>query len=187
MQRHVNPPILPVAGVEPATLGGFTVVRVRSKKGQSFVELGAVLIVAVPVMLLLADCAFIIIGAATNDAVCRDVARAAASGPPGLLTEGDNRSVGIGAAPYDRAQAVLKHVWITNMPMKVRDTVEIVETITDAPPATIGGAVTGDVSVQTTIDVYPSFLVKSVVGTNTLAFSSRHTVPYTYVVPKPAS
>lgn len=162
-------------------------VKCRSRKGQSFIELGLVLSVAVPIMLLLVDSAFIMIGAATNDSVCRDVARAAASGPPSELTEGDNRSVGIGTAPYDRAQAVLKHVWITNLPMKVRDSVEIVESISDVPPATMGGAVGGEVTVKTTIDVYPCFLVKAFVGSDSLPFSSRHTVSYTYVVPKPAT
>jgi hypothetical protein len=159
----------------------------RTSKGQSLVELGALLIVAIPVLLLLIDCSFVVIGAATNDAICRDVTRAAASGPPGLLEIGDERTVGAGGAPYQRAVAVIKHVWITNMPMKVRDNVKVSETVTDVPPDTMGGAITGSVSVETTVDIYPSFLIKGLVGSDSIVLSSRHTVPYTYVMPRPAS
>jgi hypothetical protein len=155
----------------------------RTSKGQSLIELGALLIVAIPVILLLIDCSFVVIGAATNDAICRDVTRAAASGPPGLLEIGAERTVGSGGAPYQR----IKHLWITNMPMKVRETVKVFETLTDVPPDTIGGAITGSVSVETTVDIYPSFLIKGLVGSDSIVLSSRHTVPYTYVMPRPAS
>jgi len=164
--------------------------RVRAGRpagGQSIIELGVVLIVAVPAILLLVDCAFLVIGAATNDAVCRDVARAASSGPPGLLEVGEGRSVSAGGAPYQRALAVLNQVWITNMPMKVRDTVSISETITDVPPETTGGAISGSVTVETTIDVFPVFLAGGVVASGSIPMTSRHTVPYTYVAPRPAS
>jgi hypothetical protein len=71
--------------------------------------------------------------------------------------------------------------------MKVRDTVKVFETLTDVPPDTIGGAITGSVSVETTVDIYPAFLIKGLVGSASIPLSSSHTVPYTYVVPRPAS
>lgn len=143
------------------------------RNGQALAELCAALIVVVPVMLILLDCVFVFIGASLNDFVCRDAARAAASGPPSVLTPG---------APNQRAVTVIKHVYYSGLPMKVREAVNVVETVNDVPPKSQGGGVDGEVTVGTTIDIYPPFQV-SWINSGKVVLKSRHTVPITYVRP----
>lgn len=158
----------------------------RAKAGQGAVELVGALVCLVPVALVLVDLGVVAIGAGINDAVCRDAARAAAAGPPSELTVGDNRNLGNSASPYQRAVSVIKKLYNTSVPAKVRDQIEAVETVKDVPPAPTGGAIDGEVSVITTIDVYPPFIVGKVVGDGKIALSSKHSVPITYVVPNTA-
>ena len=158
--------------------------RLRRSNGQSLLELSVGLTVAVPIMLLLIDCAMIALGAGTNDAVCRDAARAAASGPPGQLIASANRTVPGAEPPNQRAVAVIKRVYQSNLPMKLRETVNVVESVNGpVPAAPLGGPVSGKVAVQTTVDIYPPFLVGAYLGAGGLEFKSRHSYPYTYVVP----
>ncbi len=145
----------------------------------------AILVLLVPVALLIIDCVVLAIGASQNDSVCRDAARAAASGPPGDMSTGNNRSVASGSPPYKRAQSVIKRVWNSGVPAKVRDELTVLETIRDVPPPELGGPVDGEVSVLTVVDVYPPFIVSAFVGPAGMSFRSRHSVPYTYVAPRP--
>ena len=155
----------------------------RQRQGQSLLELAASLMVVVPVILVLIDCAFLALGAGTNDAVCRDAARAAAGGPPGLLAAG-SRTVGTGAPPNKRAVGIIKRVYQSNLPLKLRESAEVQEKIeSPVPAAPHGGPVIGEVAVETTLDVYPPFLVRALVGSQSFAFKSRHSYPYTYVMP----
>ncbi|HIA50965.1 MAG TPA: hypothetical protein EYN91_02610 [Candidatus Melainabacteria bacterium] len=156
--------------------------RKRHREGQGLVEVVGVLICVVPAVLLVIDLGMIAIGAGLNDQACRDAARAAASGPPSDLTKGENRQVGAGTAPYDRAEAVVKKIYSTRLPMKVREKIETVETVRDIP-TDIGGAVDGEISVKTTIDIFPPFLAGAIVGNQGYTLNSTHTVPITYVVP----
>lgn len=145
----------------------------RRNKGQSLVELGTALIIIIPLVLALLNGAFVFLGATLNDSVCRDAARAAASGPPSRISPG---------VPRERAKSVIKRVYQSGLPMKVRETIEISETILDVPPDSTGGAVDGQVTVGTTIDVYPLYTLW---GAGPLTMKAKHTVPITYV--KPAS
>lgn len=154
----------------------------RYRKGQGLVEVVGILICLVPAVLLVIDLGMIAVGAGLNDQACRDAARAAASGPPSDLSKGDNRNVGAGTAPYDRAAAVVEKIYSTRLPMKVRAAIEAVETVRDVP-TDAGGAVDGEVSVKTTIDIYPPFLAGAVVGNQGVSLICTHTVPITYVVP----
>lgn len=155
----------------------------RKSSGSSIIEMVAVVVLLVPFILALIDCGMIVIGVAINDSVCRDAARAAASGPPGDATVGDNRSVGPGKKPHDRAIAVIKRIYDTKLPMKVRETIKATESVRVVPPPMVGGAIDGDVSVTTTIDVYPPFVVGAIVGPGGIPLESKHNVPFTYVVP----
>lgn len=155
----------------------------RTKSGQGSVELVGVLVCLIPVGLFLIDLGVVAIGAGLNDAVCRDAARAAASGPPSELTVADNRLVAPGQAPYLRAQSVIKKVYATSMPAKMRDNIEAIETVRDVPPAETGGAIDGEVSVKTIIDIYPPFIVGKIVGDGGVTLTSKHSVPITYVMP----
>ena len=155
----------------------------KKGSGQGLVEVVTTLALLTPVVLILIDCVFIGIGCAINDSVCRDAARAAASGPPGFSGISTNRTVAPGESPYRRAMAVTKKVYDTRLPMKVKETLTVVESVADVPPATMGGAVDGMVSVETVIDIYPPFLVGTVVGESGISLKTKHQVPITYVLP----
>ncbi len=144
------------------------------RKGQSLVELAAILLTVIPVLLILIDCLFILIGASLNDSICRDAARAAAAGPPSV--------VDAIATPQKRALTVIDHVYYSNMPMKVRDIVSIKENVRTLPPDSQGGYVDGEITIGTTIDIYPPF-VPGNLGSSQIVLKSQHTVPITYVLP----
>ncbi|HNG17580.1 MAG TPA: hypothetical protein PLI59_00280, partial [Candidatus Obscuribacter sp.] len=85
--------------------------------------------------------------------------------------------------PHERAMSVIKRLYATNVPAKLRDTIEAEESVRDIPPAPTGGAVDGEVSIKTTIDIYPPFIVGAVVGNSGVSLSSKHSVAITYVMP----
>lgn len=143
------------------------------RNGQSLVEVCGALIVFIPLLLFLIDGLFIFLGASMNDSICRDAARAAASGPPSR--------VDAIATPKGRALTVINHVYFSALPMKVRDTVDVKENVRDIPPNSQGGFVDGEVTVGTTIDIYPPFSLGS--GSTQIVLKSQHTVPFTYVMP----
>lgn len=154
----------------------------RRRAGQSLTELAAALVFMTPIILAAIDGLTILMGAALNDSTCRDAARAAASGPPGDQAVG-TRSVASDKTPYRRASAVIKNVYNTNLPMKIRDSLQVSETVIDFPPAAMGGgSLDGEVSVQTVIDIYPPFLIKALVGPEGISLKTKHIVPYTYTI-----
>lgn len=158
--------------------------KLRGKRGQSLAELAAGLMIFVPIVLLLADCAVIAIGVSTNDAACRDAARAASSGPPGEMLPGTNRNVGAGQAPYKRAVSVIKDVYAAGGFVSISTTVNIKESVRlPIPQAPRGGPVLGEVSVETTAQIAPPFLVRAVVHDGTLEFKNTRRFPYTYILP----
>ncbi len=142
--------------------------RPNRKSGQGLAELCASMVMIVPLLLAAIDCSYICIGASMNDLACRDAARAAAAGLP--------------AASEERAATVIKRIYYFNLPMKVRDTIKVDEKVTDVPPKSMGGAVEGTVAVETTIDIYPPFVVKFL-GSGKVALNSRHSMPITYMMP----
>lgn len=151
------------------------------------VELMAILLIAIPLVLVLFDSAVIMMAVATNDAACRDAARAASSGPPGLLAAG-SRSVAPGGAPSKRASTVLKRIYAPSGYLKILEEANVKETIkSPVPDATTGGAVIGEVTVRTTADVYPPFLIGHVVGELPIKVQKEETYNYTYVVPVPVA
>jgi hypothetical protein len=156
--------------------------RNGSAKGQSCVELAAALMVIVPMLLVVIDAGIVAIGAQINEVVCRDAARAAASAEPSQLSRGTNRTLTTGRS-YERAVTVIKRVYYSSLPMKVRDKVKITETVRDVPSASMGGGVDGEIKVGTVIDIYPPFTL-GVASRVTL--EANHVVPITYVL-RPSS
>lgn len=155
----------------------------RSEKGQSLAELGAGMMVFVPIILLLIDCAIIMIGVSTNEALCRDAARAASSGPPGILVSG-NHAVSTGGLPYKRALAVVKDIYKLGGMVKVKETLQVKEDLREPLPQNPqGGPVIGQVTVETTVDVSPPFLIRIFVENGIYEFKNTQSYPYTYVMP----
>lgn len=152
----------------------------RKTRGQGVAELVGALVLLVPIVLTAIDLGILAIGAAINDSICRDAARAAASGPPSEFSLGDSRNLTPDKAPYQRALSVATKLYSTNFPAKIRNTLVAVETVRDIPPNSTGGAIDGDVAITTTIDIYPPFLVGAIMGG--VSLSSSHKVPITYVM-----
>jgi hypothetical protein len=158
-----------------------------SFRGQSLIELVAGALIAVPMLLGLMDCGVILIGVGANDLACRDAARAAASGPPGLLAPG-TRTVSGAGAPVTRAKQVLNRIYNLGIPVKLRDDLLSVRENIWAPVPSVpeGGSINGTVDISSTIDIYPPFIVGFVTH-GSVSMHSRHSFPYTYVVPATTS
>lgn len=156
----------------------------RLQDGHSMIELVAALIVFIPVFLAVADLVFIGIGASVNDSVCRLAAEAAAAGPPSTSNAPSTRQLSAGQSGYDIAVSVIKVHQPTKLPAQVSDKPTVSEQLTDVPPPQQGGAVDGEVSVTTTVVVTPPFIIGAFAGKDGLSLSSKHVVPFTYVVPR---
>ncbi len=151
--------------------------RHASQRGQSLVELGVGLLVMLPLLLFMLNCLYVAIGASLNDFVCRDAARAAACGAPSRMQTGTNRKVTRGG-PKDRVLAIIKKVYNAGLPMKVREDVTVTETVRDVPPESDGGAIDGEVTVTTTIDIFPPVVVQGM--NSNVVLKSKHSMPITY-------
>jgi Flp pilus assembly protein TadG len=156
----------------------------RKGLGTSLVEFSVVLIVTVPVVLSVIDLGYIALGAQLNDTVARDAARAAAEGPPAGVNGETNKALKASDQPYQRAENVVENFYCTNVPAKIRDTLAVTESLVDVPPNTDGGAVDGTIAVETTVDIYPPFLIGGILEGHKITLAARHNIPYTYVVPK---
>lgn len=152
------------------------------EKPTNHVSTHAGLIVGVPLILSCIDMGFIAAGATINDQVCRDAARAAASGPPSQEFPATMRKVQPNQSPFLRALSVIKSHNPSDFPAKVQETPDVTKNVIDVPPAEVGGAVDGDVIVKTTVRIDPPFILHTLCP-NGFDLSSKHLVPFTYVVP----
>lgn len=148
--------------------------RLRRNKAQSFMELVAGLAILIPIVLILIDIGTIMIGVNMNDSVCREAARAASIGPPDQIQSGE---------PKKRAELVVaKHIGAGAV--KMVPTVVMTESLNPPlPQAPYGGPVDGEVTIETTCNVFPPFLVSAVVGPGGVQFRARQTFPYTWIMP----
>ncbi len=156
---------------------------VRRGVGQSTVEILCGFVIFVPLILLAIDMVTVYTGYSLNSRICRDAARAASSGPPNALSAG---------SPKQRADEVIRDVYneATVKKYNVLGTVRlhpdciVFDQLTGpVPDKTLGGPIDGLVTVETTVDVIPPFLIKQFVGPNGIPMSARQTFPYTYIVP----
>lgn len=150
--------------------------QARSKsRGVSQVELACGLIFIIPVVLTCFDIGTLIVGVSLNNSVCRDAARAASTGAPDAIDHG---------RPQARAEAVVKRVYKTEGAVRLRPQVQFSETVREPKPKPpFGGPVDGEVTITTTVDIYPPFLVSAIVGAGGMPFSTSQTFPYTWVMP----
>ncbi|MBX9694751.1 MAG: hypothetical protein K2Z81_20355 [Cyanobacteria bacterium] len=153
--------------------------RTRSQ-GQCIAELSAALILLVPILLAVVDLGFIALGSTMGDTVCRDAARAAASGPPSSEVKAKGRKVTRSGSPFQRARSVIRKHMPTDMPIMIDDQPEVTESVLDVPPEDVGGAIDGEVSVKTSVYVLPIFIVRFACPEG-VTLESKHTVPFTYV------
>jgi hypothetical protein len=148
---------------------------IKTTKAQSTIELVAGLMILIPIVLSLIDIAVFVMGVSLNDSVCRDATRAAASGPPDKIAHGQ---------PKQRAEMVVKRSYKTEGAIRLSPDVDIRENIREPLPSEpYGGPVDGEVTVSTTVNVHPPFLVSVFCGSSGITFKSEQTFPYTWVMP----
>jgi hypothetical protein len=155
----------------------------RGSAGQSLTETVCGLVIVVPLALLVIDLSTIYWGYSQNLKLCADAARAAAGGPPGSISRG---------ASQMRAEAVIKSEYPQakfdphtgqNGVLRVYPDCAVIEKFTGVlPDPKLGGPIDGQVTVQTTVDVVPPFLIKQFV-TKGFQFTASQTYPFTYNLP----
>lgn len=146
--------------------------NLRGQTGQSFVEMAAGLLVVIPIILLIIDCATLYMGVSLNDTVCRDAARAASMGPPNGIKDGE---------PKHRAETVVQRANRTTGSIRLDPNVELNEKIVGSLPSEpYGGPVNGEVSVATTVHVFPPFLISLFTGPHGVDFRTEHHFAYTW-------
>lgn len=134
--------------------------------------MAAGLLIVIPVILLIIDCATIYMGVQLNDNVCRDAARAASLGAPNGITPGE---------PQRRAEGVVRKANKTGGAIRLDNNVIVTEQITGAlPQPPFGGPVNGQVTVQTTVHVFPPFLISLFTGPQGVDFTTNQTFSYTW-------
>lgn len=147
--------------------------------GQSFVEMAAGLMVVIPVLLLIIDCATLYMGSSLNDTVCRDAARAASLGAPDAIKSGE---------PKRRAEAVVQKANRTEGSIRLDKNVEVSESLEgELPKEPYGGPVKGQVTVATTVHVFPPFLLSLFTGPHGVDFRNEHHFAYTWAMANTAT
>lgn len=138
-------------------------------------ELGAGLMVLIPIFLVVFDVAILVAGVQLNDNTCREAARIAASGDP--------------SSALLRAQSVIAKAqqntngMVTNLRLIA---VDLFPTNVAAQVAALqpyGGTIAGTVTISTDIDIHPFVVQWAYSSGKPLTFRSRQSFPFTYVVP----
>ncbi|MBZ0185497.1 MAG: hypothetical protein K8F91_04530 [Candidatus Obscuribacterales bacterium] len=153
----------------------------RKNKAQSTVELVVGLLVLVPLVLVLFDLAVIVLGVQVNDQTCRQAARAAASGDP-------NTALSRAQAIIDRANKQQKANSIVNrftLVTPITFSPSSIPTDADDLAANFGGTVSGTVTVETIVDIYPFVVPIVYSGGSAMQFRASQTYPITFVVLNP--
>lgn len=144
------------------------------------------LVVLVPIVLLAIDLVSIYSGYSLNNRMCADAARAAASGPPDALMSRSPRSRAEGVIHNVYDEATVKKYNVLGRVVIHPDCVVTERLTSPIPSAALGGPIDGDVTVQTTVDVIPPFLIKQFMPGG-VTLSTQQTFPYTYIVPSKSS
>jgi hypothetical protein len=151
----------------------------RTRKGQSFVELAAMLMCLIPVLLVIFDVTIMAIGVQVNDNVCREATRVASEGDPNLAAS--------------RVQAYLQRAGQNTKGLVSSVVLSAPGVIFDPPSvpaqtsalAPYGGPVRGNVTVKTKVHINP-YILQHIYAGQGLDFEAQKTFPITYVVPNTA-
>lgn len=150
-----------------------------SKNGQSLFELLAGLSVLIPVALLTLDLSLFVAASQTNASVCRDAARAAASGNPDYAEARALAALESGLIYLPCTSFRLSsqpQLAIKSRPVSLMDPLEKV-------PVNPGGAVQGEVLVSTEAEVHPIIFNYFWAGKDPVRFSCQQSCPITYTEP----
>lgn len=156
------------------------------RQGQSLVELGAGLIIIIPVVLVCIDLATLYMGVNLNDTVCRDAARAASVGPPNGINltaaQYPPNGIALGEATR-RVQGVISRANATTGAVQLDPSSVLVnENIVSLPTVPFGGPVNGQVTVTTSVKVWPPFLLSLMSQGQPQVFTTNKTFKYTWAM-----
>lgn len=141
------------------------------------IELGAGMVVLLPIMLSLLDFSVVTLGAQSNDLTCREAARIAASGDP---AEANDRVKAFITQANGRSRGMASNFELVNPGVEFQpaNIVQQAQALSD-----YGGPVQGMVTVHTKVHVSP-FLVRIIRPGKPIEFQSVHSFPFTYIVPR---
>lgn len=148
------------------------------KRGQSLVELGAGMVVIIPIILIIFDLSVLVIAVQNNDNACREAARIAASGDPSSAQVRAEAVVTRANAAAGGLVSNLRLVSVVLTPANVATQVAALQPY--------GGTITGTVSVCTDLDVRPFIVQWIYAGGKPITVRSSQSFPFTYVVPNTA-
>lgn len=153
----------------------------RTRKAQSLLETVMGVSFLLPIFLLLVDFTFVFAAVQTNDAVCRNVARTAASGAP---EDANNRAMAILSQKSDSSGGCFGTIHLVE-PVTLR--------ITNKPSAQSdpdstesfnpGGPLEGSAIASTQITIKP-LVLHLLQGGRELTFKSQQSCPISYVMPE---
>lgn len=147
----------------------------RSTVAVSMLEVICGILIMVPCILVVLDLATIYEGFCLNNNACLEAVKAASSGPPNAISPG---------TPKDRAEAAVRRHHPAAATFAFSTLCKVQEDVMQPlPGAPLGGAVDGQVTVETTLTVRPPFLIGIVVGKHGIPLTASKTFPYTYTVP----
>lgn len=148
-------------------------------RGQSTIELVAGIIVIIPIVLFGLDAATLFMAQSLNSQVCRDAARAASNGPPSAIFPN---------SPKQRAELVVRRTNKTEGAIRLNPEVTVTENLRQPlPTQPFGGVVDGEVTVETSVDVAPPFIIKNVVPKGLVTIKASQTFPFTWVMENAAT
>jgi Flp pilus assembly protein TadG len=137
------------------------------------VELLCGIFVLLFIVLLLFDLTILLEAVNMNNSICREAARAAASGAPDALSHG---------APLQRAEAIVQKYAKDSGMMRFRPVCVVKENLSlPLPTPPLGGAVVGQVTVETVVNIELPFNPWPLPHEG-YSFTARQTYPYTYTV-----
>lgn len=145
--------------------------KMRSRKGQSLTEFAMAAAALIPVILLGFDAFLIIYAIQVNESACKEAARFASNGEPGLA--------------YVRAQRTLESRQRNNGSLCVSQLVAVEANVNSSQLESLapyGGQVKGVVDVTTDTEVKP-LVVAWFLGKRSLSFQCTQELPVTYVMP----
>jgi len=152
----------------------------RKGIGSSFIELCTGIAIMVPIILVLFDCAILIMGVEANDTNCRMAARAAAAGSP------DDAKLRAQTIILDKNSAlsmVSNSQLVEPVGVEVLSQPETEKDLAKEREVCLGGPVIGTTTVTTQVQIRPLLIHRLYGGTSPITFTATHSFPISYTVP----
>ncbi len=153
-------------------IGLFMNKRRLNSKGQASVELVIGLIAMIPVVLFFIDGVLLVLATTTNDSLCREAARAAASVQPSQSRARAQQVIDIA----NQSTGTVSQFTMVGGNLDTHGAADVV--------STEGGIVQGNVTLSTQAKVRPLTILTVVNKGVPFTFTATQTFPYTFVAPQ---